>query len=86
MNKRDLVAHVANDVNLPRTKVGPVVDAAVQRIVSYLQSGEEVRIHGLGTFSVKETAERAGRNPATGEPITVPAGRKVKFKPAKGLV
>lgn len=86
MNKSDLVAHVANDVNLPRTKVGPVVDAVIGRIIGALQSGDEVRIHGLGTFSVKETAERAGRNPATGEAITVPAGKKVKFKPTKGLV
>lgn len=86
MNKKDLVVHVANDVGLPMTKVGPVVDAVVQRIAIALQSGDEVRIQGLGTFSVKETAERQGRNPATGEAITVPAGKKVKFKPAKGLV
>lgn len=47
--------------------------------------GEDVTIRGFGTFSQKETKERSGRNPHTGEPLTIPAGRKMKFKAAGAL-
>jgi len=51
-----------------------------------LLQGETIAIHGFGIFKVKETKERKGHNPRTGESLTIPARRKVVFKPAKLIV
>ncbi|MCO6434325.1 HU family DNA-binding protein, partial [Nitrosomonas nitrosa] len=48
-------------------------------------SGNDVQLVGFGTFSVSERAGREGRNPATGETMTIPAKKVVKFKPGKAL-
>lgn len=53
--------------------------------VAELLGGGEVSFPGLGKFKVKETAERLARNPNTGEPIYIQAGKKVVFVPAKEL-
>lgn len=54
-------------------------------IVSELKINGQASIRGFGTFSVRPTAARQGRNPATGEAIQIAAGHKVAFKPAKAL-
>ena len=54
-------------------------------IAESLAAGGEVVVPSLGKFSVKESAERTGRNPATGEAITIAAKRSPKFTPAKPL-
>jgi len=50
-----------------------------------LKEGEDVTLVGFGTFAVGERAERSGRNPQTGEAITIAAKNVVKFKPGKAL-
>ena len=50
-----------------------------------IASGNDVQLVGFGTFSVSERASREGRNPATGETMTIPAKKVVKFKPGKAL-
>ena len=57
--------------------LGTIEDAAV--------AGETVQFVGWGTFEVKETVARTGRNPKTGEEIAIPAKKVVKFKAGKGL-
>lgn len=54
-------------------------------ITESLAAGGEVTLPNLGKFAVKKTAERTGRNPATGETITITAKRAPKFTPAKAL-
>ena len=54
-------------------------------LTSALNQGEEVRLHGFGTFAVLERPERAGRNPKTGAAMTIPAGRTLKFRAASKL-
>jgi nucleoid DNA-binding protein len=54
-------------------------------MVETLLAGNRVNLYGLGTFEVRATKEKMGRNPKTGESIKIPAGRKVVFKAAKGL-
>lgn len=56
-----------------------------EAIVEDLQSGRPVQVPGFGTFSIVELAERKGVNPATGEPIIIPARKDIRFKPAKEL-
>ena len=62
-----------------------VVDIVIESIVNTLSKGGEVSIAGLGIFSTKTRAARQARNPRTGEPISVPAMRVPKFRPAKAL-
>jgi integration host factor subunit alpha len=57
-----------------------IIDTLFELIKQSLQNGEDVLISGFGKFSVKEKYERNGRNPETGEPITLPARRVVTFK------
>lgn len=62
------------------------VDALFATIADALKRGETIELKGFGSFSVTETAPRAGRNPRTGESIRIPAGRKVRFRPSKSLL
>jgi DNA-binding protein HU-beta len=57
----------------------------VTAMTTHLQSGARVRMSGLGTLEVRQSAARTGRNPATGEPIQIKASKKVAFRPAKEL-
>lgn len=84
MNKVDLIAKVTEMVNaeekvLMKKEVAVVVDAMVEAIVDSLVAGEEVKVTGLGKFSVADRAERAGVNPQTKEAITIPARKAPKF-------
>jgi DNA-binding protein HU-beta len=54
-------------------------------VADALAAGEKITLVGFGTFSVGERAEREGRNPRTGDKISIPASKVVKFKPGKSL-
>jgi DNA-binding protein HU-beta len=85
MTKSELIQSVARETGLPQSQASKVVNAVFDTIASNLQRGEEVRLTGFGTFRMLETKERPGRNPRTGEPITIPAGRRVGFTAGSGL-
>ncbi|MBP2312420.1 HU family DNA-binding protein [Azospirillum soli] len=85
MNKNDLVAHVADAAGLSKTDATKAVDAVFEGIADSLKKGDEVRLVGFGTFAVAERAASEGRNPRTGEKITIPASKQPKFKPGKTL-
>ena len=57
----------------------------VGAMTAHLQGGARIRMTGLGTLEVRQTAARTGRNPATGEPMQIKASKKVAFRPAKEL-
>lgn len=84
-SRDDLADEVAEVLNLPKGQTRDVVTQVFANLAKGLQDGEDVRIHGFGTFSVKDTAARTARNPATGAPVEIAAGRKVSFKPASDL-
>src|SRR4051812_42452261 len=75
MNKSALVEQVADRAGLSRGQAAGAVDAALAAIEAELAGGGDVTITGFGRFSVTERAARQARNPRTGEPIDVPAGR-----------
>ena len=81
----DLIATVADAVDLPKAKTADVVDAIFAAIQAALKGGEEVRLVGFGTFATAQRAEAFGRNPRTGEALTIPATVIVRFKPGKAL-
>ena len=62
-----------------------VVSAVFEAVTSFLAKGEEVRVSGFGVFRVRETKERQGKNPQTGEVLTIPAGKKPAFRAASAL-
>jgi len=83
--KNEIIEAMAAATNLARKDAAAAYDAFLNAVTAALQSGEKVNVEGLGAFSVSDRAERAGRNPKTGEAITIPAARAVKFKPGKEL-
>ena len=85
MNKTDLVNVVASETGLTKKDVDATVNAALNAITTALKEGDKVQIIGFGTFEVKATAEREGRNPKTGETIKIAASKKPAFAAAKAL-
>lgn len=85
MNKNDLVAVVAEAAGLSKADANKAVDAVFDGITDALKKGDEVRLVGFGTFAVAERAASEGRNPRTGEKISISASKQPKFKPGKGL-
>ena len=81
----ELIAAVAKDAGVSQADAGKVLTAIVENIHKSLKSGGDVRISNLGVFDTAERAEREGRNPATGEALTIAAHKAVKFRPAKTL-
>ncbi|MGH1377337.1 MAG: HU family DNA-binding protein [Alphaproteobacteria bacterium] len=85
MNKQDLVSKVAASADMSKQKAASAVDAVIDAIKGSLETGEDVRLVGFGTFSVSDRAATTGRNPRTGEPIAIPASKQPKFKAGKEL-
>lgn len=86
LGKSDLTKKVATRAGLTGVKATTAVNAMLDAIAEAIEEGEEVRLIGFGSFKVTETRERRGRNPRTGEPITIPAGRRLSFSPGAKLV
>jgi DNA-binding protein HU-beta len=85
VNKNDLIAFVAESAGLTKVDAGRSVDAFIGAIGVALKKKEEVRLVGFGTFYVSKRAATKGRNPRTGEEISIPASLQPKFKPGKSL-
>jgi DNA-binding protein HU-beta len=85
LNKTDLIDHVAESAGLSKADAGKAVEAVFDGITAALKSGDEVRLVGFGTFAVSERAASEGRNPRTGEKISIKASKQPKFKAGKGL-
>lgn len=84
-NRAELVDRVAKKTGLKKKEVSPVVDAVFEVIQEALQAGEKVQLIGFGNFEVRERAARKGRNPQTGEEITISSSKVPAFKPGKAL-
>ena len=85
MNKTDLVNVVAAETKLAKKDVDAVVNATLKAVADALRAGDKVALIGFGTFEVKATAAREGRNPKTGEAIAIPAAKKPAFTASKVL-
>jgi DNA-binding protein HU-beta len=81
----DLIAAVADETDLPRTKATEAVDAVFAAISDALKKGEEVRLIGFGTFAATTRKASTGRNPRTGEEMQIPESTTVRFKVGKQL-
>ena len=85
MTKKDLIALVAKKANLTNKAAGEAVDAMLNGVRDSLKRGEKVVITGFGTFSIRQREARPGRNPKTGEKITIEARKAPGFTPGKTL-
>jgi DNA-binding protein HU-beta len=85
MTKQQLIEKVAAKTELKKSEAEVAVDSVLAMIAEALQANERVDLRGFGSFVVKERKERQGRNPRTGETITIAAKRDASFKPGKEL-
>ena len=85
MNKSELIDAIAESSELTKADAGRALDGFISAVTSALGKGDAVALVGFGTFAVKERAERKGRNPQTGEEITIKAAKIPSFKAGKSL-
>ncbi len=85
MNKTELIAAVAEKANITKKDADKVVAAVFESITAALAEGDKVAINGFGNFEVKTRAARQGRNPKTGETITIAEAKLPSFKAVKAL-
>ena len=85
MNKSELVRAVSERTNLAQKDVEAVLNSLVDTVGDVLGQGDAVQLVGFGTFQVKHTAARVGRNPRSGEEMQIPAKKLPSFKPGKQL-
>ena len=85
MNKAELITAVAQAADINKADAERVITAFADTVQAVLKNGGSVTLVGFGTFAAGQRAEREGRNPATGEAITIAAAKTVKFKAGKTL-
>ena len=85
MNKTQLIEAVAKQADLKKKDAEAAVNAVMAAIENALVEGDKVQLVGFGTFEVKTRAARAGKNPRTGEAITIPASKYPAFSAGKAF-
>ena len=85
MNKSQLIKSVAEKSDLSQKQVSEVLNLLESTLIESLKAGEKIQLSGFGTFEVRERAERKGRNPKTGEVVSVPACKYLAFVSAKAV-
>lgn len=85
MNKTELVATMAEKADLTKKDAEAALNAFTSIVSEQLKKNEKIQLPGFGTFEVGKRAAREGRNPQTGEPMTIAASKMPKFKAGKTL-
>lgn len=85
MKKVELIAKAAEKAGVTKKVAHQVVEAVFEAIQEALKNGEKVQLTGFGSFETRERAERKGRNPKTGEEITIPAKKVPAFRAGSEL-
>ena len=85
MNKTEFIAAVAEKAEISKKDSEKALKAFVVVVAELLKAGDKVQLVGFGTFEVSERAAREGRNPQTGETMTIAACKAPKFKAGKAL-
>lgn len=85
VTKNNLIDHVAQTTQSTKREAEQMLDAVLGGITEALGRGEKVDLRGFGSFQVSGKKERQGRNPRTGETMTIPARSVAVFKPSKEL-
>ena len=85
MNKSELIDAIVSGAGLSKSDAGKALEATISAITNSLKQGQSVTIVGFGTFMVRESKARMGRNPRTGESIQINASKRPSFKAGKAL-
>ena len=85
MNKTEFINAVAEKEGIEKKCAEKAVNAVFATSAQELAKGEKIQLVGFGTFEIRERAEKQGRNPRTGETMTVPASKVPAFKAGKAL-
>jgi DNA-binding protein HU-beta len=85
MTKNELAEKVAGRTGMAHSHAREAIDAAFDAVSEELANGGEVALAGFGKFSVSRRAARTGRNPATGQTISIAASNAAKFSAASAL-
>ena len=80
MNKKELIEKLSERSGKTKTESADFLKIFIDVVSDALDRGDDVQVFGFGTFRVQDRVERLGRNPHTGEPLIIPACRKVSFK------
>jgi DNA-binding protein HU-beta len=83
--KLDLVNAVVNNAAITRTKAEQAVETVFEALKNAMGRGERIELRRFGVFSVRPRKTGIGRNPRTGEEVTIPPGKAIRFKPGKEL-
>lgn len=85
VNKTELIDEIAKSADISKASATRALDAVIESVTSTLKHDGSVTLAGFGTFVVGSRAARIGRNPRTGEEISIAAAKVPKFKPGKAL-
>ena len=85
VGRQELTRRIASQAKLTQKQAAQVLEATLDSIREALQTGNEVRLVGFGSFKVRRSAARKGVNPRDRKPIEVPAKERVRFSPGKEL-
>jgi DNA-binding protein HU-beta len=85
VNKNDLIQHLSDRSGLPKNDAAKAVDGVFDIIAEALKKGDEVRLTGFGVFAVAHRKGGKGRNPQTGEEITIKPSKQPRFRAGKQL-
>ena len=85
MNKTELMEAIAERAAVPKNEAQRYLDAFEEVVSDVLKSGDEIQITGFGKFYVREQKAREGRNPQTGEKMTIPARKVPTFSAGNSL-
>ena len=85
VNKSELIEAIAQEADISKAAATKALDGLMNAVTKALKEGDTVTLVGFGTFYVGERAERQGRNPQTGAPLTIAAAKTPKFRAGKAL-
>ena len=85
MNKTELVDAIAKKTKQSKAATAETIKAFMEVATATLKKGENIQLIGFGTFEVRKRAARNGKNPATGQPIKIPASKVAAFKAGQSL-
>jgi len=83
--KLDIINEVVNRTGLSKSKAELAVETVFESMKQALEGGQRIELRGFGVFNVRARKTGIGRNPRTGEQVSIPPGKAVRFKPGKDL-
>jgi integration host factor subunit alpha len=84
--RRQIAERVSIACNIDMQEAKDILDSILEQMSDALAAGEEIKLANFGSFQVRPSPERMGRNPKTGEPAVIAARHRIAFKPSRTLV